>query len=124
MIRVLVGLICILFGTATHAEEFRNTAVLAHAMCATEGREETIAQLAHRGKGDFVFKNCLKCLDEKLPAALAEAGKNNDLIAAIKAWHVRAVTWLRSPTDRAASRDEFSAMSNMEMEAKLAGLWH
>lgn len=98
--------------------------VLSHYLCTADAAYEPIAHSMGKGKGRAVYQDALKCLDDKLPAAIAVAGSNSDLKAAIKSWHAKAMTLMRSPDDRLVEKDEREAASVLEMEGKTAGVWH
>lgn len=110
--------------TASAAEPAKHSAVMEHYLCTAEAAYEPIARAAGKGRGHVVYEEAQKCLDEKLSAALAEAGKYPDLKAATKSWHAKAMTLMHSPDDKVIERDESEASSVLEMEGKLAGLWH
>ena len=98
--------------------------VLAHNMCIANAQYEPIARAMGQGRGHTVYEQAQKCLEEKLPAAVAQAGQNADLKAAVKSWHAKAMTLMRSPNDRLVEKDEREAESVLEMEGKAAGVWH
>ncbi|MBN8885924.1 MAG: hypothetical protein J0I77_09410 [Rudaea sp.] len=116
--------ICILFSSGINAAEPAHSAVMDHYYCLSEARAEPIRRAAGQGNGPAVYQDAQKCLEEKLPAAIAEAASNADLKAAVKSWHAKAMTLMRSPKDRLVEKDEREAESVLEMEGKAAGVWH
>jgi len=112
--------ICILSAPVFASE---HTAVMSHYLCSADAAYEPIARAMGKGQGQAVYQAAQKCLEEKLPAALAEAGSNADLKTAIKSWHAKEMTLMRSPDDRLVEKDAREAESVLEMEAKAAGVW-
>lgn len=122
--KALAALACILFCAPALAVEEVHTAVMAHFLCTSDAKYEPIAKAMGRGRGQVVYDQAQQCLDEKLPAALAEAEKHADLRAAVKSWHAKAMTLMHSPKDKLIENDERQAASVLEMEGKAAGVWH
>lgn len=101
-----------------------HTPIMSHYLCTADAAYEPIARAMGTGRGQVVYQDAKKCLDEKLPAAIAEAGANADLKTAIKSWHAKAMTLMRSPGDKLVEKDEREASSVLDMEGKAAGVWH
>lgn len=69
------------------------------------------------------FKEAIACLDEKFPAALAEAEGNADLTAALKEHFVQSKVWASAMAAPATKPPFEAAYQRVKMEATLAKKW-
>jgi len=116
-------LFALVFSPSFAADE-PHSPVMMHFLCLADAQYEPIARAMGKGQGRTVYEQGQQCLNEKLPAAVAAAGNNTDLKAAVKAYHVKGMLYLKSPDDRVVQRELNEAVATLEMEGKAAGLWH
>lgn len=121
--KLVVAALCILSCNAL-AGTSEHTAVMAHYLCAG-GLEFDFTMARLKGQALYgVAAEARECLEAKLSAAISEAEKEPDLKAAVKSFHVKAITYSRDPHNAMVEKDFQEAISVLELEGKQAGVWH
>ncbi len=98
--------------------------VVEYAVCTASAQTAGVVMVrmdTHKARA--YFNQAVACLDEKFPAAIAEAEGHPDLIAALKEHYVYAMAWAKALGTQAHRPAFDAAFQRVKMEATIAKKW-